>query len=114
LERELAHFSWKKPLLKKRLMDLAQLDDTTVTSIKNLDAWIDSLAPGPIIKNFVCDIDPTGLSYRHRHRCGHRAVISIKTLDAIRSQLQMVKEAKPKDCHAKGYLPRDSIRTDGF
>ena len=26
----------------------------------------------------------------------------------------MVKETKPKDYQAKGYLPRGSIRTDGF
>ncbi|KAG0288492.1 hypothetical protein BGZ98_004250, partial [Dissophora globulifera] len=113
-EKELASFFWKRPLLKQRLLDLARLDGTTVTSMVGLDAWIGGLAPGPIIKNFVCDIDPTGLSNRRRRRCGHRAAVSIKSLDAIRSHLQMIKETKPKDYHAKGYLPRGSIRTDGF
>ncbi|KAG0286308.1 hypothetical protein BGZ97_007485 [Linnemannia gamsii] len=34
-------------------------------------------------------------------QCGHRAAISIKSLDAIRSRLQMVKETKPKDYQAR-------------
>ncbi|KAG0355766.1 hypothetical protein BGX24_006552, partial [Mortierella sp. AD032] len=87
---------------------------TTVTSTSDLDTWIGGLAPGLIIKNFVCDIDPSGLSNRRRRKTGHRGAIAIKSLDAIRSHLQMVKETKPKDYQAKGYLPRGSIRTNGF
>ncbi|KAF9114686.1 hypothetical protein BGW39_003286, partial [Mortierella sp. 14UC] len=113
-ERELATFFWKKPLLNQRLEDLARLDNTTVTSISDLDAWIGGLAPGLITKNFVCDIDPSGLSNRRRRKTGHRGAIIIKSLDAIRNHLQMVKETKPKDYQAKGYVPRGSIRTDGF
>ncbi|KAG0313853.1 hypothetical protein BGZ97_009834 [Linnemannia gamsii] len=37
-----------------------------------------------------------------------------RSLDAIRGHRQMVKETKPKDYPAKGYLPRGSIRTEGF
>jgi hypothetical protein len=44
--------------MNQRLVDLAQLDDTTVTSTNELDAWIDGLAPGLIIKKSVCDIVP--------------------------------------------------------
>ncbi|KAF9903765.1 hypothetical protein EC991_003368, partial [Linnemannia zychae] len=93
---------------------LARLDNTTVTSTHDLEAWVGGLAPGLIIKNFVCDIDPIGLSNRRRRRCGHRAAVSIKSLDAIRSHLQVVKESKPKDYQVKGYLPRGSISTNGF
>ncbi|KAG0249289.1 hypothetical protein BGZ95_007595, partial [Linnemannia exigua] len=113
-ERELACFFWKRPLLNQRLKDLARLDNTTVTSTNDLDTWIGGLAPGLIIKNVVCDIDPSGLSNRRRRKTGRRGTIAIKSLDAIRSHLQMVKETKPKDYQAKGYLPRGSVKTDGF
>ncbi|KAF9536710.1 hypothetical protein EC957_009925, partial [Mortierella hygrophila] len=115
-ERELALFFWKRPLLKQRLVELALSDEdsTTLKSTPDLENWIGGLEPGVIIKNFVCDIDPTGLSNRQKRKAGHRAAISLRSLSEIRDHLQFVEQTKPKDYHQKGYIPHGSIRTDGF
>lgn len=115
-ERELALFFWKRPLLKQRLVELALSDEdsTTLKSTPDLENWIGGLEPGVIIKNFVCDIDPVGLSNRQKRKAGHRGAIKLLSLDQIRDHLQLVEETKPKDYHQKGYIPQGSIRTDGF
>ncbi|KAG9061132.1 hypothetical protein KI688_007762 [Linnemannia hyalina] len=116
-ERDLALFFWKRDLLKQRLVDLASLDQddpTTITSTNDLETWIGGKEPGFIIKHFVCDIDPTGLSNRQKRKTGHRAAINLRSLSGIRDHLQFVEQTKPKDYHQKGYIPHGSIRTDGF
>ncbi|KAK5809275.1 hypothetical protein F5H01DRAFT_39860 [Linnemannia elongata] len=115
-ERELAAFFWKRPLLKQRLVELALLDEdiTTLTSIKDLEDWIGGREPGVIIKHFISDIDPVGLSNRQKRKAGHRGAISLISLDQIRDHLKLVEETKPRDYHQGGYIPQGSIRTDGF
>ncbi|KAF9316077.1 hypothetical protein BGZ91_005633 [Linnemannia elongata] len=115
-ERELAAFFWKRPLLKQRLVELALLDEdiTTLTSIKDLEDWIGGREPGVIIKHFISDIDPVGLSNRQKRKAGHRRAISLISLDQIRDHLKLVEETKPRDYHQGGYIPQGSIRTDGF
>ncbi|OAQ22581.1 hypothetical protein K457DRAFT_25963, partial [Linnemannia elongata AG-77] len=115
-ERELAAFFWKRPLLKQRLVELALLDEdiTALTSIKDLEDWIGGREPGVIIKHFISDIDPVGLSNRQKRKAGHRGAISLLSLDQIRDHLKLVEETKPKDYHHSGYIPQGSIRTDGF
>ncbi|KAK5828979.1 hypothetical protein F5H01DRAFT_12584 [Linnemannia elongata] len=116
-ERELASFFWKRDSLRQRLVELASLDQdnpATVTSTNDLETWIGGKEPGFIIKNFVCDIDPTGLSNRQRRKTGHRAAINLRSLSEIQDHLQFVERTKPKDYHQKGYIPHGSLRTDGF
>ncbi|KAF9114388.1 hypothetical protein BGW39_003380, partial [Mortierella sp. 14UC] len=91
-ERDLALFFWKRDSLKQRLVELALLDQndpTTVTSTNDLEAWIGGKEPGFLIKHFVCDIDPTGLSNRQKRKAGHRAAISLRSLGEIQEHLQL-------------------------
>jgi hypothetical protein len=116
-EREMALFFWTRDLLKQKLVDLASLDQedpTTLTSTSDLESWIGGEEQGFIIKHFVCDIDPSGLSNRAKRKAGHRATISLRSLSEIQDHLQQVQQTKPKDYHQKGYIPHGSIRTDGF
>jgi hypothetical protein len=98
-------------------VDLAssdQEDPTTLTSTNDLEPWIGGKEQGFIIKHFVCDIDPSGLSNRAKRKAGHRAAISLRSLSEIQDHLQHVQRTKPKDYHQKGYIPQGSIQTDGF
>ncbi|KAI8606022.1 hypothetical protein EDD21DRAFT_79589 [Dissophora ornata] len=115
-ERELALFFWKRPLLKQRLVELALSDEdsTILTSTIDLEAWIGGREPGFIIKSFISDIDPVGLSNRQKRKAGNRGAIKLLSLDQIQNHLQLVEETKPKDYHRSGYIPQGSIRTDGF
>jgi hypothetical protein len=116
-EREMALFFWKRNLLKQKLVDLASLDledPTTLTSTSDLESWIGGKEQGFIIKHFICDIDPSGLSNRAKQKAGHRAAISLRSLSEIQDHLQHVQRTKPKDYHQKAYILHGSIRTDGF
>ncbi|KAF9284831.1 hypothetical protein BGZ88_009765 [Linnemannia elongata] len=116
-ERDMTLFFWKHDSLKQKLINLALLDQddpTTVTSTNDLETWIGGKEPGFIIKHFVCDIDPTGLSNRQKRKTGHRGAINLRSLSEIGDHLQFVEHTKPKDYHQKGYIPQGSIRTDGF
>ncbi|KAF9290374.1 hypothetical protein BGZ88_007373, partial [Linnemannia elongata] len=94
-ELELGHFFWKSDPLRNRLIELASSDT------------------GFLIKNFVCDIDPTGLSNRQRRKSGHRGAIHLRSMDQIGAHLRLIEATKPKDYNEKGYIPRGSIRCDG-
>ncbi|KAG0290480.1 hypothetical protein BGZ97_006161 [Linnemannia gamsii] len=43
--------------------------------------------PGFIIKNFVADVAPQGLTRRQRKQAGHRSTVKLWSLDQIRSHL---------------------------
>ncbi|KAG9067141.1 hypothetical protein KI688_011922 [Linnemannia hyalina] len=88
-ELELARFFWKRPLLKQRLVELTLSDeDSTVpTSIRDLENWIRGSEPGVIIKNFISEIDPVGLSNCQKRKAGHRGAIKLLSLDQIRNHL---------------------------
>ncbi|KAG0275486.1 hypothetical protein BGZ95_008739 [Linnemannia exigua] len=104
-------------LLRQRLINLVALDQDdpiTVTSISDFENWIGGKKPGFIIKHFVCDIDPTGLSNRQKRKTGHRSAINLRSLSEIRDHLRLVEHTKLKDYHRMGYIPFESIRTDGF
>ncbi|KAG9067690.1 hypothetical protein KI688_011277 [Linnemannia hyalina] len=100
-ERELALFFWKRPF-------------TTLPSTKDLEDWIGGREPGVIVKKFISDTDPVGLSNRQKRKTGHRGAIKLLSLSQIRDHLELVEETKPKDYHHSGYIPQGSIRTDGF
>ncbi|KAG0246850.1 hypothetical protein BG011_002316, partial [Mortierella polycephala] len=115
-ERELALFFWKRGVLKERLIQLAALDDSTITSTQDLDIWISGKTPGFLIKNFVADVAPQGLTSRQKKKAGHRAAIKLWSLDQIRAHLEIVKSEwlDPVAYAQKGYVLRGSVRTDGF
>ncbi|KAF9106844.1 hypothetical protein BGX30_008795, partial [Mortierella sp. GBA39] len=57
-ERELATFFWKRGVLKEKLVQLGKMDNTTITSVIDLDRWISGKEPGFLIKNFIADVAP--------------------------------------------------------
>jgi len=115
-ERELAMFFWKQGSLKGELQAMAYQDSTLVTSTNDLDSWIGGKEPGFLIKRFLCDVDPSGLSSRGRKKAGYRAAVKLWSLDEIRIHLDVVKSPSldPVSYNRKGYVLRGSIRTDGF
>ncbi|KAF8929937.1 hypothetical protein BGZ47_000819 [Haplosporangium gracile] len=115
-ERDLALFFWKRDLLKVKLIQLANSDGSTISSTNDLETWLGSIHPGFIIKHFICDVAPQGLTSRQRGKVGHRAAVRLLTLPQIRTYLETVKNdwLDPVTYAEKGYILRGSIRTDGF
>ncbi|KAG0274828.1 hypothetical protein BGZ96_004069 [Linnemannia gamsii] len=115
-EREIAAFFWKRKVLKDKLVQLGKLDKTTITSVNDLDTWISGKEPGFVIKNFIADVAPQGLTSRQRKRAGHRSAVKLWSLDQIRSHLADITNdwLDPLTYAEKGYILRGSIKTDGF
>ncbi|KAF9382477.1 hypothetical protein CPC16_009322 [Podila verticillata] len=115
-EREIAAFFWKRKVLKEKLVQLGKLENTTITSVNDLDTWISGKEPGFLIKNFIADVAPQGLTSRQKKKAGHRAAVKLLSLDQIRNHLDIVKNEwlDPITYADKGYVLRGSIKTDGF
>ncbi|KAF9107457.1 hypothetical protein BGX29_006324 [Mortierella sp. GBA35] len=89
-ERELVAFFFKKDSLTKKLRDIMGLE---YAALADVDNWIATKEPGFLIKRFLADVDPQGLTSRQRGKMGYRAAIRL---------------------FRKGYILRGSVRTDGF
>ncbi|KAF8923926.1 hypothetical protein BGZ47_004370, partial [Haplosporangium gracile] len=117
-EKEIAAFFWKRKSLKERLVRLGALDNSTITSTNDLDTWIAGKEPGFVIKNFVADVAPQGLTSRQRKQAGHRSAVKLWSLDKIRSHLADVQnewlDISTYTEKNKGYILRGSLKTDGF
>ncbi|KAF9538840.1 hypothetical protein EC957_006160 [Mortierella hygrophila] len=115
-EREMAVFFWKREVLKKKPVQMGMLDNKTITSVNDLDAWVSGKQPGFIIKNFIADVAPQGLTSRQRKRAGHRCAVKLWSLDQIQDHLDLVKNEwlDPMIYAEKGYVLRRSIKTDDF
>lgn len=115
-ERELVSFIWKRRLLRERMEELAREDHTLITSATNLEAWISGKEPGYVIKQFICDVAPQGLTNRQRKMVGHRAAVRLLSLNEIGAHLDVVKDKNldPSQYKERGYVLRGSIRTNGF
>lgn len=115
-ERDLALFFWKRRSLKAKLIHLAAINGSTISSTTDLEAWVGSIHPGFLIKHFICDVDPHGLTSRQRGKVGHRAAVKLFTLPQIRTHLDTIKNdwLDPVTYAEKGYVLRGSIWTDGL
>ncbi|KAG0036537.1 hypothetical protein BGZ82_004071 [Podila clonocystis] len=113
-ERELAGFFYGHGReLRMRLQILVQ---GACTSIKDVQEWVASKEPGFLIKRFLADINPTNLTARKRGKVGHRAAIKLLTIDQLEDHLRMLddNDFQPETYTSKEYVPRGSIRTNGF
>ncbi|KAF9913876.1 hypothetical protein FBU30_002986, partial [Linnemannia zychae] len=72
--------------------------------------------PGLLIKSFLADIGLTGLSSRQRRKAGHRGAIEMPSFEEYESHLNMLdsEDFRPESYLTKKYVPRGTIRTDGF
>jgi hypothetical protein len=115
-ERELVSFFWKQRLLKERLEELAHQDHTHITSTNDLETWISGKEPGYLIKHFICDVAPQGLTSSQREKAGRRAAVRLLSLDEIGAHLDVVKDKNldPLQYKERGYVLRGSVRTNGF
>ncbi|KAG9066448.1 hypothetical protein KI688_001674 [Linnemannia hyalina] len=107
---------WERGSLKAKLIQLADSDGSTISSTTDLEAWLGSIHPGFLIKHFICDVAPQGLTSRQRGKVGHRAAVKLVTLPQIRTHLGTVKNEwlDPVTYAEKGYILRGSVRTGGF
>src|SRR5689334_20090057 len=96
--------------------ELAREDHTLITSATDLEAWISGKEPGYVIKQFICDVAPQGLTGRQRKMVGHRAAVRLLSLNEIGAHLDVVKDKNldPSQNKERGYVLRGSIRTNGF
>lgn len=115
-EQEIAAFFWKRKMLKEKLVQLGKLENTTITSVNDLDTWISGKEPGFLIKNFIADVAPQGLTSRQQKRAGHRSAVKLWSLDQVRSHLANVQNEwlDYLTYGEKGYILQGSLRTDGF
>ncbi|KAF9546940.1 hypothetical protein EC957_009105 [Mortierella hygrophila] len=82
----------------------------------NLHKKISVKEPGHIIKYFICDVAPQGLTSRQRKKAGHRTAVRLLSLNEIGAHLDVIKDKHldPSQYKERGYLLRSSIRTNGF
>ncbi|KAG0302472.1 hypothetical protein BGZ99_002989, partial [Dissophora globulifera] len=70
-ERELMSFFWRRPPLKAKLQEIAAplFSHVPLNGLPLLDAQ-EAIPVGQVIKSFIADIDPTGLTSRQRRKRG--------------------------------------------
>ncbi|KAF8924209.1 hypothetical protein BGZ58_002040, partial [Dissophora ornata] len=115
-ELELVRLFWRIPILKEKILGLARVHFPGCTSKEDAIYWLGDREPGYIVKRFLCDVAPDGLSVRQRGKAGYRGAVQLMSMDQIRDHLQHIREPdfEPSTYATKGYLLRGSICTDGF
>ncbi|KAF9579355.1 hypothetical protein BGW38_004423, partial [Lunasporangiospora selenospora] len=108
LKEKLRTLLYEQPSNPDPYKPFAQADAT--------DAWLQGQRPGQLIKLFIANVSPYGLSVRKRGKGGRAAAVNLWSLDTIKLHINELRDKNFKPCSysKKGYLLRDSIKTDGF
>ncbi|KAF8932061.1 hypothetical protein BGZ58_007238 [Dissophora ornata] len=116
-ELNLVELFWRNPALKCELQQMAFGDYTTIeTPAQVSQADVRDWGPGALITNLITDVG----SYTEHERRGLRSYsrsMSLMSLESIREHFRPIRQPTfnpAGDYTAKGYVPRGSIRTDGF
>ncbi|KAG0037853.1 hypothetical protein BGZ83_003293, partial [Gryganskiella cystojenkinii] len=96
-------------------MDLAARDGL-YTTVEEVRLWIGTKEPGFLIKNFVSNINPAGLTGRAKRRAGRRAKIELMSLDNLKNHQESLDRPDflPSTYSKNGYISRGTVLTDGF
>ncbi|KAF9977791.1 Rad2 nuclease [Actinomortierella ambigua] len=115
-ESELMSFFWRQEQLKVKLQEMARplFPNPPARGLPLIDVQ-QSLPIGRVIKEFIADVDPQGLSSRQRRRKGVVAAIKIWTAQDTVDHVNALRrpDFNPATYNAKGYIPSGCIRTDG-
>lgn len=112
-ERHLVGFFYKRGgLLKKSLQDLVRIDGVYKTG-DEMQIWIGTKPPGFLINHYVTDISPNS-NNKAGARC--QSNIKLQSLSDLKIHLGQfdVSGFNPTFYTKKGYIPRGTLRTDGF
>ncbi|KAI8601632.1 hypothetical protein EDD21DRAFT_102171 [Dissophora ornata] len=116
-ELNLVELFWRNPALKYELRQMAFGDYTTIEPPAQVSqADVRDWGPGALITNLTTDVG----SYTEHERRGLRSYsrsMSLMSLESIREHFRPIRQPTfnpAGDYTAKGYVPRGSIRTDGF
>ena len=115
-ELELVKLFWRIPILNEKILGLARIHDPGCRSLSDVAYWLSDREPGYIIKRFLCNVAPEGLSVRQRGKAGYRGAVQLMSLEQIKGHIENIRrpDFEPMDYTTKGYLLRGSIRTNGF
>ncbi|KAG0020284.1 Elongation of fatty acids protein 2 [Podila clonocystis] len=115
-EPELASFFWYRPSLNAKLQEMAAalFNNPPANGLALVDVQ-SSLPVGHVIKSFIADVDPEGLSVRKRGKLGFLGTTWLWPPHKILGHVNSLRNNAfdPAAYHTKGYLLRGSIRTDG-
>ncbi|KAK3806243.1 MAG: hypothetical protein JOS17DRAFT_604915 [Linnemannia elongata] len=120
-ELDLVELFWRNPALKCELQHMAFGDYTTIetpaqVSQADVRDWVGNRGPGALITNLVTDVG----SYTEHERRGLRGYSRstfLMSLEGFRDHLRPIRQPTfnpARDYNAKGFVPRGSIRTDGY
>jgi hypothetical protein len=120
-ELELVELFWRNPALKCELQHLAFGDYTAIetpaqVSQADVCGWIGSRGPGAPITNLITDVG-SYTEHERRGLKGYSRSSFLMSLEGIREHLRPIRQPTfnpVRDYTTKGYVPRGSIRTDGF
>ncbi|KAF9541594.1 hypothetical protein EC957_002963, partial [Mortierella hygrophila] len=121
MELELVELFWRNPALKCELQRMAFGDYTTIetpvqVSQADVCGWIGNKGPGALITNLITDVG-SYTEHERRGLKGYSRSTFLMSLEGIREHLRPIRQPTlnpARDYTAKGYVPRGSIRTDGF
>ncbi|KAF9176302.1 hypothetical protein BGZ50_001115, partial [Haplosporangium sp. Z 11] len=116
-EIELLQLFWRKPNLQTKIREMTAAEFPNGCALQDLtEIWLRDREPGFLIKQFLSNVAPEGLSKRKRGKIGYRAAVEMKSIDGIKDHLRTIRQPgfDPAAYNTKGYLLRGSIRTDGF
>ncbi|KAF9159624.1 Rad2 nuclease [Actinomortierella ambigua] len=114
-ELNLLELFWNDADLKPRVQDLTrQFYASPPVSPSLLDAQ-EAIPLGRVIKEFLVDISPSGMTSRKKGKAGIRSAVKLLSYSEIQAHVNALrqKDFDPAIYATKGYLPRGSIRTDG-
>ncbi|KAK3827172.1 MAG: hypothetical protein JOS17DRAFT_226245 [Linnemannia elongata] len=116
---ELLAFFWSRPILKAVFKEFTSALYPSGVALDDLFGWLGEKEPGYLIKRFISDVDPEGLTKRQRGKAGYRGAVKMMSVEEIKKHLSSLrpvdpKEFKPENYTTKGYLLHGSVRCDGF
>lgn len=117
---EILAFFWGRPILKAVLREFTSAQYPSGVTLDDLYELLGKEPPGCLIKLFLSNIDPKGLTKRQRGKAGYRGgAIKLMSVAEIKQHLSSLRPQNPTDFKpdsytTKGYLLHGSVRCDGF
>ncbi|KAF9536422.1 hypothetical protein EC957_010994 [Mortierella hygrophila] len=118
-EKELLVFFQSRPVLNSVLKEFTSALYPSSVALGDLFKWLGENEPGYLIKRFMSDVDPKGLTQQQRGKAGYRGAIKLLSVEEINGHLSCLRpenlaDFKLENYNTEGYLFHESVRCDGF
>jgi hypothetical protein len=80
-------------------------------ALDDLFGWLGEKEPGYLIKHFISDVDPEGLTQRQRGKAGYRGAVKMMSVGEIKNHLSSLRPEDPKVFKAKNYTTKRYLCT---